>query len=331
MSKNSNIDSIIAKMLAGTAAAEELAQLEAWKAQDAENAQALQEIIDLHNVSSDMQDYKTYDVDRAWAAVDQASQEPTPESTPIDLFRSKRWLAAAAAAAVAVVALTVLFRGSISTPAPQLAWQAHTQPAQALLPDGSRVHLDRNAAININPSFDSQPTLDLDGRAHFYVAKHNPAAPFTITLDQGQIQVIGTEFTVVDHDGQIEVAVHEGHVQYQLDSRKVDLFAGEKAQVIDNTILKTNIKESDYFDWVKMSLVFKNAPLTSAIQDLQRHFDVEITVDQKVDLSACAISGSYTDQSLTEILNEVASLLDLKYKKDKNGNIRITSVRCLGE
>jgi len=62
-----NIDQIIAKVFSGKATQEELEALNTWKSEAQENIKAIKEMSDIDAALNDIDNYKEFDLDQAWA------------------------------------------------------------------------------------------------------------------------------------------------------------------------------------------------------------------------------------------------------------------------
>lgn len=314
-----DIDKIITKVLAGQANQEELQHLESWKAQGEANLQLLQEHQDLYRAAQDMEGYQGYDADQAWANVSEQISE-TQVSSSIWL-----WLAIFAGAAIAVY-----YGLSQHAPPPIPGHYAAAQTMQVVtLADGTVVTLDKGSSLDVPVDYLDTRTVQLEGRAFFDVVEQPHGSSFMVELERGVVTVVGTSFSIIDVDGKIEVAVAEGHVVYQLDRRRVDMYAGDKVQLIDGSIVKTPLNDNNYYSWQSQELIFKEMLLLQAIRDVERHFGVSITVVNAANLQSCKISGTYSEESLQQILQEWELLIDLSYTSDENGLILIESARCI--
>lgn len=312
-----NIDQIITKVLAGQASAEELASLNAWKQESEDNLSKLSELRMLHETADGLRDYQAFDTDAAWTNVStQLHTTPT--------YRS-RWVWLGLLIAVAVGVYYLMQREE--TPAGPSVYIAADDMLPVTLLDGTIVHLDKGGRLEVPTDWEDSRKVALAGRAFFDVKKQPGGKSFVVELDQGVITVVGTAFAVEASAGEVEVGVQEGHVVYSLDSRKVDLLADDRVQLINGTLAKTSGLGGHYFSWVHRKLAFDDMLVAEAVPKLAHHVNKQIIVSESVDLSNCRISGQYDTTNIIDILREWALLLDLTYKQEGDKYI-ITSLNC---
>jgi ferric-dicitrate binding protein FerR (iron transport regulator) len=312
-----NIDQIITKVLAGSASAEELASLNVWKQESQDNLAKLREMSDLHDAADALDGYQTFDTDAAWATVSPQIDTPQPSSS------RWWWLAAVLVLAAGIYYVTT----QKAVPTGPTIHLATDDVLRVPLADGSVVHLDRGGRLEVPTDWDESRSVSLSGRAYFDVAKQPAGKSFDIQLDQGVVTVVGTAFAVDATVGNVEVGVEEGHVVYSLDNRKVDLRADDRVQLINGTLAKTSGLGSQYFSWMKNSLVFKDMLIAEALPKLSHHVNKQIAIAAGVDISNCRISGQYITTDVDEILKEWSLLLDLTYKQEGDTYL-ITSLAC---
>jgi transmembrane sensor len=139
------------------------------------------------------------------------SAEPNPDLLARPQKRKVMWYVAPLLAA-AVVAL-LLTRPAMGP--------AHSETAvayeasgyrQEILPDGSRVEMNRGAHVVTQFSRSERRVLLIQGEAQFFVAK-NAARPFVVRAGGMDVRAIGTAFNVKLTGVNLEVLVTEGKVQ----------------------------------------------------------------------------------------------------------------------
>ena len=80
------------------------------------------------------------------------------------------------------------------------------------LPDGSRISLDADSALNVELTRQQRSLRLARGEAYFEVAK-DPSRPFIVSAGGASVRAVGTEFNVRMGDHRTVVAVVEGRVQ----------------------------------------------------------------------------------------------------------------------
>jgi len=275
----------------------------------------------------DMSGYKSYNTENAWNKIEsQIAEEEDPKKSEDKVFKLKRWIMSAAAVITLLAATTMVWQKYTEQSYPsQYAAAEHMETAQ--LPDQSIVSLDKGTTLDIiSADYKSDRALRLTGRAFFEVAK-DANHPFTVTLPQGKITVLGTQFNISTLNNQEEIYVTEGHVRYNIGERSFDLRAGDFIKVIDGDVIKVKMNDTNYLSWKKGKLVLNNVSLSKAIKNLSSHYQSTITVSPELDATSCKFSTTIDQESLTEALEELAILFSLEYKS-VDGVIVITDIKC---
>jgi transmembrane sensor len=192
------------------------------------------------------------------------------------------------------------------------------------LPDGSSVFLNMGASVSYNKDFNGGRNLVMSGEA-FYEIERNPSQPFTIRAQNCIIEVLGTSFNIKADSATIEVSVATGKVSFNAEKQEaVYLEKGEKGLYLaqnGKTIKQQN--DLNYLSWKTGILQFENTSLDKVITDLEKHFNVEITL-----ISSAQQLPTYTSRfewaSLEEILEEMQLILSIQYTiNSKNVSITI--------
>jgi transmembrane sensor len=112
----------------------------------------------------------------------------------------------------------------------------HTPPvgdehARLVLSDGSEVHLETNARVQVE--VDTRHRIALvhrEGEAEYDVA-HRPEREFVVQVRSVRVRVRGTRFTVALRDAWVEVGVIEGRVEVIAPDRTATLRDGESVRM----------------------------------------------------------------------------------------------------
>ncbi len=139
---------------------------------------------------------------------------------------------------------------------------------------------------------------------------------------QVRTRVLGTRFNVNLRGTTVKVALAEGSVElsgpFQL---KTKLNPGEAASIDQEKIEVFPFEESELLGWRFGKLNLKKITLAEVFQTLERYYGVTFETDKKLNLSQ-SISGSFSNQSLENILQGLAYSLNFNFKiNDKNVKI----------
>ena len=191
-----------------------------------------------------------------------------------------------------------------------------------LLPDQSKVELNSNSVLHFKKfNWDSNRVVKLNGEAFFDVEK---GKKFRVITNEGEIEVLGTEFNVVSRDDYFEVQCHEGKVKVvNIDtSLETILTKGNAVRFVDST------KEEWVFtklkpDWLSGESTFKNAPLTQVIIALENQYQVVFDTS-KIDTDK-RFTGGFSHTDLKLALKTVFKPMYISYYSEDSNIIILNS------
>jgi ferric-dicitrate binding protein FerR (iron transport regulator) len=241
-------------------------------------------------------------------------------------------VAAAVAGLAAAAVVTVWWAGmEPSVPEPVVAGAAREyvttrgQRAEVMLVDGTRVWLSVGSRLNVPPSYGARARdVELEGEA-FFVVQHDAARPFRVHTPGAVSEDLGTEFSVRAYPGDTStvVIVASGAVALQraelaqAGDRGVELTRGQMGR-LDPSGLVTVTDGVDLhatLGWREGRLEFDERPLAEAITELERWYDVHITLGDSV-LARVPLTASFSDQTVDQALAIIAATLDVRYQRD---------------
>lgn len=197
-------------------------------------------------------------------------------------------------------------------------WQAdyYTLPGQqqaVQLADGSKVLLNSDTVINVEFGNAQRGVKLLQGEAYFEVTP-DANRPFTVNTKLGNVQVLGTQFAV-RADTEISVDVESGKVACSDKQGKTEhLLKGQHVAISKQglTAPKPFDKEQT-FAWLKGRLIFRDQPLASVIQELQRYQSGKIFITDS-HLANKRISGNYKLNDTQALLANLAHMTGAKIR-----------------
>lgn len=232
-----------------------------------------------------------------WLEFDERSEEITValDRPSVDLaraapFRHRRArltypmaMAAGLALLGGVIALALLQ----SDPSPIVYQTAKGQTRSIRLQDGSTITLNSGSRIQVVMGRRSRRVTMGDAEASFDVAK-DPGRPFLIAAGDQQVRVVGTEFNILNHRGQVAVTVRRGVVEVR---PAADVRGPAAARLKPGAELVHLAGASGYqvrqvdpavaFAWKSGYLVFEQRPLGEVADQLNRYFKVPVEVDPR--------------------------------------------------
>lgn len=254
--------------------------------------------------------------------LDLAAEPAPPPAEP----RRPRRLVLAAALATLLLALAV--GGHAWLGRPPVYETAVGGQQVAMLDDGSRVSLNTDSRIAILYT-DGERRVRLErGEAMFEVA-HDAARPFIVESGDEQVRALGTVF-VVRRDGETRLAVTlvEGRVEVtghrgSAPARIAVLTPGQRVTVtpaagaaLDRPTLEAATA------WRRGEIVFEDATLLEAVQELNRYTDEHLVVADPA-LASLRLSGVFSTGDIEEAARAIAALHHLRARRE-GGEIRLT-------
>lgn len=246
--------------------------------------QAMEWLIHLHSGRARSESWAAYDRWRAaapeheqaaraaetmWQALaqTQAAQDHRAAASPASARRRRPSPLFPAGALAAALACVVLLR---SLPP---AADYHTGVGErrvVVLPDGSRVTLNTDSALDVHYT-DGERRVDLrHGEALFQVAK-DPTRPFQVRTDDARARALGTVYDVRNLDGATQVAVVEGVVRVETrdGAAPVTLSAGQKLATGSAAASPGEVAAETA--WQRGKLIVNNMPLHQVMAQLNRY------------------------------------------------------------
>ena len=196
------------------------------------------------------------------------------------------------------------------------------------LPDSSRIWLNANSRLIIEPNFGRETRrVRLSGEAFFEVSK-NQEAPFEISVYDMNIRVLGTSFNLSAYPNNsfveavlVEGAIEVGSGRYASKSLKTTRMKPSQRLALNKTDYRLTIEENVatdlYTAWKENRLVYNNTSMSDVAKTLERWFNVLFIIKDS-ELNTYTYTGKFEDRSLEQILNfiQLSSPIAYQIKKD---------------
>ncbi|GLK89556.1 FecR family protein [Pseudomonas turukhanskensis] len=236
------------------------ADFEAWKRQDPRHGAAAERLQGFIGQMAALRPQKA-SVHAALGAAYASRNKP---------YRSKRSVSALLLL-LALLPAWALWRSG--TPAYWLA-DLHTAPGHwrtQVLADRSELTLNGNSAVNIDFDGERRHIQLLRGEVLVEVA-HDPARPFIVETEQGQVRALGTRFVVKRENGSTLLTMIESRTAVSAhdspDSKMVD--AGQQARIAHDQVQLLGTVDGPRFDnaWQRHQLLVEDRPLGEVLEQL---------------------------------------------------------------
>jgi transmembrane sensor len=223
---------------------------------------------------SDVKTFANVNTEGAWNKVNARAQITKPAPTLYIFKNTAKYISRIAA--IAVLGLISWYFISKFNNEKQL--NSENSLVSALLPDGSKIDLNKNTNLRYPETFKSNiREVYLDGEAFFKIAR-NEKKPFIVHTLMADITVLGTSFNVLTNSkGNVEVIVESGVVSVQTknEEKAIVLHKNERAEFDFGTkkLLKTENTDMNYLSWKTRKFKFSEAPLSSVFSKIEAVYD----------------------------------------------------------
>lgn len=247
--------------------------------------------------------------------------------------RRHGWIATAAAAMLAIVVA-----GWLQLRSPSTFETGIGEHASVVLPDGSRLELNSNSAVQVTYS-DATRVIRLDRGEAFFTVAHDTRRPFWVLADGTWVRAVGTAFNVYRRENDIQVTVSEGRVKVAiagvreapsdtaLASLPVSLLgAGQQAELRGaNTKVRTLAlpELGREVSWRGGTVHFDNRPLHEVARELGRYTPLRIELG--ADARDLPVGGTFqtNPQGAEALLSMLHDGFGLQVRREKDGHVRV--------
>jgi ferric-dicitrate binding protein FerR (iron transport regulator) len=215
------------------------------------------------------------------------------------------------------------------TPAPEQDVTIQTAKGKRsviTLDDSTQVWLNADSKIVYSKKFlpGEKRIVFLEGEAFFDVAE-DKSRPFVVNASGMSVVVLGTAFNVkaFKNDPSIETTLLRGEVAIQTGNNQkenITLRPNQQAVYVKKSkqvILENHVEAADYASWKEGQLYFKDETFKTIAQELERWYDIEITISDKRSEN-CRFSANMNNKTLEEVL-ELFATSESSFKYEVRG------------
>ncbi len=267
-------------------------------------------------------------IERVWQALETGTasdEKPKPRPRPerastLRRVRLRPWMAVAAVFLIGAFGV-VLWLQPVTRTAPL------GQRIAVSLPDGSQVELNSGSTVRYARRFGQERVVDLEGEAFFDVVSE--ARPFIVHTFNAQVSVLGTRFNARawsrSMDPATTVTLEEGRVALTPSARPeqgVELEPGQTYRIgsaMRQPIPPDDITVDVATAWRKGELVFKDQWLGVILEDVERHFDRDLTLTPRSLARKQLTFASRNPASIEAVIRDICVGLKLNYRKTSTG------------
>ncbi|WP_342085621.1 FecR family protein [Dyadobacter sp. OTU695] len=200
---------------------------------------------------------------------------------------------------------------------------AYGQTRHIILPDSSEVVLNGNSRLHYTASWEGRPReVWLEGEAFFDVRHLRTNSVFVVHLSDGKsIQVLGTQFNVIDRHTRSCIVLKSGSIRLSLAGKEEQVYLrpGDMVQVNENgseITEKQVVNPENYSSWTRGRWQLDGTSLEEMLQKIEENYGVTVLVEDRELLTKRA-SGSIplTSTQAQTLIEDIASLFELHFVK----------------
>ena len=164
-----------------------------------------------------------------------------------------------------------------------------SKPISLSLADGTRVWIDAGSTLKFPTAFPGNTReVTVTGQAYLEVAQ-NSRKPFHVlnAIDGSKVEVLGTAFNVKAFsilEGSM-VTLLNGAVNVRSQREWTELQPGQQAYVKNNGMIavRNDVDTDQVMSWKNGQFIFDGVSIRTIMQELERHYDVEVKFEDEVD------------------------------------------------
>ena len=309
----------------GLKALEELKELQEWRNSSPENENEYLKMRESWLSSIRPEEYhsdKEEDSQRLLAHINEDKRKHRNRY----VLRNPRRIAWQAAAAIALLVATSYLSIKIAATSENITFaDVHIEASwgsklKTILPDGTTVWLNANSTLTYSQGFGiNDRNVHLVGEGYFEVA-HNKDIPMIVQAGDMQIHVLGTKFNVRNHtnDNEAIVSLLEGEISITNNIEQSDAFVMEPNQRLylnktSGDVFLVEVVAEHTIEWTRGYLFFNHELLSDIAKNLERSYDVTITVHP--DVANLRFYGQFVkkETSIRELLDILVSASRIEY------------------
>ncbi|NRB50801.1 MAG: FecR domain-containing protein [Saprospiraceae bacterium] len=200
---------------------------------------------------------------------------------------------------------------------------AYGEIEEITLPDGSSVVLQANSTLKVAKGWEEADSrlTHLEGEAFFKVDKSQGDFPvkFVVATDQYKVEVLGTQFNVLNRPAEQRVVLVEGKIQLRLEQEELVMAPNEMVQLSSTSrkYEKSKVQTAEHIAWAQSKLLLNNTPLIEMARILRDNYGFEMRFSEGVDQSQKRTSvGLIPIQSPNELMDYIAAIYEVQLKKE---------------
>ena len=203
----------------------------------------------------------------------------------------------------------------------QLVTTRYGEIKKLLLPDSSFITLNANSTIRYGDQWHGKNRREvwIDGEAFFTVKHTSRDQQFIVHTNATDIEVLGTEFNVMERDEKVTISLNSGRIKLTLagNSKSAFMMPGDIVEVDAGSFHKSAGKAEDQSVWKENRLIFDDAPLSEILIRLRHIYGWEFT-NLSDELSKERLTGELETKNEQELIKTLEKALRIEVSKEGN-------------
>jgi transmembrane sensor len=312
-------ESTIVKFLNGDLSETGKEDFNRWLDEDPENRKTFEEVKKIWDHSENIKDFQVIDANNDWLKIkNRINFRPGRSTGTTSLKISMIWFRRIAAVLILLLGIGFLAKQFLFTSPNIIAVSTGDFKDDILLPDGSRVFLNKYSQLTYPEKFHRKSRqVDLTGEGYFEVTP-DPDKLFRINIDdQAIVEVLGTSFNLRSdkEKGIVDVRVVSGIVAFftpQAEFSKTILIKDEEATLQNDTICKDSLTDKNFLSWKTGILVFEDEKIENVFNELSSFYNKKFIIND-IDYRDIRFTSRFDNQELESVLEEIKLVLNLEY------------------
>jgi len=184
------------------------------------------------------------------------------------------------------------------------------------LEDGTQVWVNANSQLKFPVKFkENERRVFLEGEAYFEVS-HDGNRPFFVESGGNEVKVLGTHFNINAYGKNVRTTLSSGRVQVSHSGNIIVLEPGEYANLVGEQLRKGKADLEHDLSWHNNQFYFKKETIVEIASTLSKWYDIHVKFRKDVALDKVYTGNFKRDVKLSEVLEMLTYVCDLKFEFD---------------
>ncbi|MGJ1412057.1 FecR family protein [Sphingobacterium thalpophilum] len=182
------------------------------------------------------------------------------------------------------------------------------------LEDGTLVWVNASSQLKFPVKFKhDERRVILEGEAYFEVA-HDAQRPFFVESRGSEVKVLGTHFNINAYSHNVRTTLSSGKVQVSHSGNIIVLEPGEYANIVSGQLSKGKADLEHDLSWHNNQFYFKKETIAEIASTLSKWYDIQVRFKKGVSLNKVYTGNFKRDVKLSEVLEMLTYVCDLKFE-----------------